>query len=82
MASRKSKVWDYFEKQSNNKQAKCKLCKETVASSGGTTNLNVHLVRHHKINLQIKNQYDGNNNDVKPSKLVGGGDRPTGKIYF
>lgn len=41
----KSNVWSFFIKGDGS--AKCKLCCETVKTKGNTTNLKVHLKRHH-----------------------------------
>ena len=48
MATKKSKVWEFFNIHCKN--ASCKICKEDVAASGGTTNLSLHLLRQHKRN--------------------------------
>ncbi|KAJ8728544.1 hypothetical protein PYW07_006240 [Mythimna separata] len=42
----KSRVWDYF-KKSNEKFAKCSLCKREYKLSGNTTNLIDHMKRKH-----------------------------------
>lgn len=55
----KSKVWENFQLKKRKSSGKiqegialCKKCKMEVRYSGGTTNLNTHLTRHHKMILQ------------------------------
>ena len=55
----KSKIWAEFNLKKRKSTGKiedgiavCKKCKMDIRYSGGTTNLNTHLTRHHKINLQ------------------------------
>lgn len=55
----KSKIWAEFNLRKRKSTGKiedgvavCKKCKMDIRYSGGTTNLNTHLNRHHKINLQ------------------------------
>lgn len=42
----KSRVWDYY-KKTNEKFAKCSLCKREFKLSGNTTNLIDHMKRKH-----------------------------------
>lgn len=46
--SKRSRVWQYFEKISNSDFAKCVLCNHEYKTSGNTTNLTDHMKRKHK----------------------------------
>ena len=50
-----SKVWKHFGfSLTDDNKAVCKLCFAEVKYSGGTTNLSVHLKRHHGIDMSDK----------------------------
>uniref|UniRef100_A0ABD2W1A3 BED-type domain-containing protein n=1 Tax=Trichogramma kaykai TaxID=54128 RepID=A0ABD2W1A3_9HYME len=46
---KKSPVWQYFEEFDKKTEAKCTICQNVVQMSGNTTNLRMHLERHHNI---------------------------------
>lgn len=94
MASNRStsKVREYYKKKEA-KTAESNLCSANVGTTGDTTNLMVHLQRHHKVDIKsskkpVGNQVDGNSNhDNKAAtsiRQVGGGDveHSSGRFYY
>lgn len=52
-----SKVWKYFGFSiKDESKVVCKTCSAELKYSGGTTNLNVHLRRHHGIDISEKHE--------------------------
>lgn len=44
---KKSKIWNYFKRCDNDKQAVCKICNKNLKTSGNTSNLRGHLDKLH-----------------------------------
>ena len=51
--SKRSGVWEYFEK-TDSKHVKCSVCNKSFAYHGGTSNLRSHLADVHNIDLERK----------------------------
>ncbi|KAK3933312.1 E3 SUMO-protein ligase ZBED1, partial [Frankliniella fusca] len=50
---KQSAVWNYFSKIEGGKKVKCSVCSEHLTYKNTTSNLLLHLVNKHKINVQV-----------------------------
>lgn len=49
---KKRKIWNYFKRNDNDKEAVCKHCNKTLRTSGNTSNMRGHLEKLHPEYIQ------------------------------
>jgi hypothetical protein len=62
---KKSHLWDYFKRiPDDSRRVVCGTCQNVVSCSGNTTNMKIHLQRHHKSLFEqlVAREADGTNN--------------------
>lgn len=63
-----STVWNYIVKE-NNDSGRCRLCNKTLQTKGNTTNLRQHIMRKHKIDLDVQMDEETDENNRKRKKV-------------
>lgn len=73
---KKSKVWDFFKKDPNNKKLSvCMVCNTKIYSSGNTSNYWDHLHRYHASKLKKSIERE---EEESPSQSTPSGSEPEG----